>query len=187
MKHFDHCQCAQCRKKQPPKQESPCGFLMQQIVSQGKAQLHCQRFALTLSPLPRILVPPYTIRDVRVCGEIALSQAESTCNCGHTLTASIPLSVLICDDRGNSHTALAYITVPVAIREAQAGNACHYLAQAEVQLCQRPICFDDPAQVQLCLNVCIQVYGVRFAAMLAPSPCPACPPPLPLFPQPCRR
>lgn len=188
MKHFDHCQCAQCRSKQPPRTENPCGFLMQQIIAQGRNQLHCQRFCLSLSPLPRILVPPYTIRDVQLCGEIAIARDTNTCGCAQNLSATIPLSVLVCDSTGNTHTALSHITVPVAMRHAtHGGNSCQYLAQAEVQLCQQPVCFEDPAQVPVCLNVCIQVYGVRFTAMLTPTPCPACPLPLPLYPQPCRR
>lgn len=187
MKHFDHCQCDKCRKKQPPRPESPCGFVMQQIVSQGRNQLHCQRFCLSLSPLPRILVPPYTIRDIRVCGEIALAPDANDCRCTPGLTATIPLSVFICDERGNTHTALAHITVPVALREGYGQSACQYLAQAEARLCQ-PVCFEDPQEVSVCLSVCIQVYGVRLSAMMAPSACaPVCPPPLPLYPEPCCR
>lgn len=160
---------------------------MQQIVSRGQAQLHCQRFCLTLSPLPRILVPPYTIRDIRVCGDITLMPDMDYCDCSQRLNASIPLSAFICDERGNTHTALAHITVPVTMHESRVAAACRYLSQAEVQLCQRPVCFDDPAEVSVCLTVCLQVYGVRLAAMLSPAPCPICPPPLPLYPQPCQR
>ncbi len=158
---------------------------MQQIVARGQSQLHCQRFCLSLSPLPRMLVPPYTIRDIRVCGEITLNPDADGCGCGNRLNAAIPLSVFICDDRGNAHTARALITVPVAMHEGRPA-ACRYLSQAEVQLCQRPVCFDDPAEVSVCLTVCLQVYGVRLAAMLSPAHSPVCPPPLPLYPQPCR-
>lgn len=187
MEHFDHCQCDKCRRKQPPRAECPCGFVMQQIVSQGRNQLHCQRFCLSLSPLPRILVPPYTIRDIRVCGAIALAPDAGNCLCARTLSATIPLSVLICDNCGNTHTALSHITVPVSMREGCGLTACQYLSQAEVRLCQTPNCFEDPAQVAVCLTVCIKVYGVRLSAMLSPSCASSNPPPLPIYPQPCRR
>lgn len=183
MKHFDHCQCEKCRPQHPPRAEAACGFLMQQIVVQGRLQERCRRYCLSLSPLPRILVPPYTIRDVQVCGDITVNR-ENTCGCGEALV-TLPLSVLVCDQRGQSHRASASLTVRVPLRGMHYDNALSYLAQAEVRLCPPSPCFDDPAQAPVCLTVCVQVFGVQHKALYAPSPCaPACPPPLPLYPQP---
>lgn len=182
MKHFDHCLCEKCRPKHPPYAEAGCGFLMQQIVAQGRYQERCQHYCLTLSPLPRILVPPYTIRDAQVCGDITVSR-ENACGCGEAIV-TLPLSVLVCDQRGQSHRAAASIEVHVPLRGGQHENALSYIAQAEVWLCQQVSCFEDPAQVSVCLSVCVQVYGVSLKALYASNPCaPACPQ-LPLYPQP---
>lgn len=181
MKHFDHCQCEKCRQQRPMRPEAACGFLMQQIVSQGRLQERCRRFCLTLSPLPRILVPPYFIRDVQLCGDITVDLQDS---CMQETAVTLPLSVLVCDQTGNSHRAQAAITVRVPLRNMYHESPASYLAQAQVTLCQQCGCFNDPAQASVFLSVCVQVFGVQHKALYTPSPCaPACPP-LPLYPQP---
>lgn len=184
MKHFDHCQCEKCRPQHLPHQDMACGYLMQQIVAQGQLQARCQHFCLSLSPLPRILVPPYAIRDVQLAGDIAVTQEEG-CHSAHAL-ASLPLSVLVCDQKGNSHRASASVTVRIPLRSLYRETAQSYFAKAQVVLCQQCPCFEDPAQAPVLLTLCVQVFGVALKALYAPSPCaPACPPPLPIYPQPC--
>lgn len=183
MKHFDHCQCSQCRRERK-RPQAACGYLMQQIISHGKAHLPCKRFYLTLSPLPRILVPPLRISAVQVGGEPVVSEESAAC-CGE-VQITIPLSVLVCDQRGQTHTAQSSITVSVCLRSAHWYEDAFWLAKALVRLCQSPVCFEDAAQVAVCLDVCAQVYLVRMQAMYAPSPCEAsCAELPPLFPQPC--
>ena len=179
MRHFDHCQCDKCRPSPMQPAPSPGGVLVQQIVSQGQLQERCRQFCLSLSPLPRILVPPYYIRDVRICGEGSL---QSIIACGAEVL--LPLSVTVCDQAGNSHAAQASLTASVPLRPSH-NTACQYIVQAEAALCQQSPCFEDPQQVGVCLSLCVQVYGVRWRPMHLSAPCaPACLPPLPLYPQP---
>ncbi|MBR5231745.1 MAG: hypothetical protein IKW00_05800 [Clostridia bacterium] len=186
MKHFDHCQCAQCRKSPLPVPQAPCGFLMQQIVSQGEAHPSCQSYCLSLSPLPRILVPPYTVRNVSVCGDIALSEDQNAC-CRPALSATLPLSVTLCDQSGNTHTAQAFITVSVPMQTPYNCNCTRYVAEAAVRLCRGPVCFTDPMQVDICLDVCVKVYGVKPQVVYTHTACASACPQLPLYPPPgCR-
>ena len=181
MKHFDHCQCSKCRSQRPQPRPAPCGYLMQQIVSEGTIREQCRQYSLSLSPLPRILVPPYSVREVRVSGEITLAP-----DCCGDVTATVPLAVVICDQQGNSHTAAASLTLCIPMRCAGSLSAQQYTAQAQISLCSQPVCFQDPANVPLCLSVCIRAFGVAVQAMYAPTPCvPDCPQ-LPLYPPPCR-
>lgn len=184
MKHFDHCQCPQCRSERPP--QPACGYLMQQIVSHGKAVAHCRRFCLSVSPLPRVLMPPLRVSSICCAG--APSVVEDKPNaCGETLF-SIPLSVLICDCKGQTHTAQSAVTLPVRMSGAPCfSQEAALFAQAHVRLCQPNGCFEDPAQIAVCLDVCLQAYLLRPQAIYAPAPCaPVCPAPLPLYPQPCK-
>lgn len=182
MKHFDHCQCDKCRQQRPMRPEAACGFLMQQIVSQGRLQERCRRFCLSLSPLPRLLAPPYSIRDVQVNGDITVLPSDC---CAQEAAVTLPLSVLVCDQKGDSHRAQAQITVHVPLRQSHHEQISSYYAQAQVHLCPQCYCFDDPTQASVFLTICVQVFGVQLKPLYAPSPCaPACPPPLPLYPQP---
>ena len=154
---------------------------MQQIISHGEMRSGCQSYCLSLSPLPRILIPPYTVRSISVCGDIAVAE-ESTC-CP-SVAVTLPLSVLICDDRGNTHTAQAFITLSVPLQTFHGSTCTQYIAEADVRLCRGPVCFTDPAQANVCLDVCIRVYGVKQQAVYTSSVCaPACPQ-LPLYPPP---
>ena len=180
MKHFDSCRCEQCRDRHPQHQSAPYGYLMQQIVSEGRLQEHCRQFCLSLSPLPRILMPPYSICAVRTNGDIVITPD----GCG-SVSATIPLSVIVNDQQGNSHTAAAQLSLCIPMRSGR-GDAAHYIAKAQVSLCRQCVCFEDSAQVSVCLSVCIQVFGVQLMPMYAPSPCaPVCPD-LPIYPQPFR-
>lgn len=183
MKHFDHCQCEKCRRQQPAPPALPHGFLMQQIVSQGRLQERCGRYCLALSPLPRLLMPPYTVKEVALCGDVSVKASD---DCEAQALVTLPLAVLVCDQMGNSHRAQASLTLCVPMRIHPREQAASYLAQAQVMLCRPCNCFDDPAQAAVYLTVCVQVFGVCWQAMYAPPSCaPACPPPLPLYPQPC--
>jgi len=186
LKHFDHCQCAKCRKDRPPAHQPPCGYLMQQIVSYGETNPCCRSYTLSLSPLPRILQSPYTIRSISVCGDIAVTEEQNAC-CSQSLSVTVPLSVMVCDQRGNTHTAQAFITLSVPMNASYGDSCTQYIAEAAVRLCRGPVCFTDPMQVDVCLEACVKIYGVKPQAVYTHASCaPVCPP-LPLYPPPCGR
>ena len=189
MKHFDSCRCEQCRKRPTPDAPHNCGFLMQQIIASGKQHLCCSSFCLTLGPLPRNLIPPLHISSVSLDGSVQIQ--EDSCSCsGHAqrVQAVLPLSVVVCDSRGQSHVTQSEICIPVSVCTPVHDHHSiggQYLASAYVRLCRSCACFEPGQEVHVQLDGCVQVYLVSLRPVYSPMPCAPVGPDLPLYPQPC--
>jgi len=190
MKHFDTCRCEQCRTAHPSRAMGSCGFLMQQILSNGQQHLRCKPFCLALGPLPRNLISPLRITHVSVEGNPIVRDVSLSCH-GNTQQAHIiiPLAVTVCDSRGQTHTTQSEICVTVPLQACV--HTCHaddaqHIVNALVRF--HPSCdtFDPGDSARVLLDICIQVFLVALRPVYSAAPCaPVCPD-LPLYPQPCR-
>lgn len=183
MNFSDSCRC----ERPAPPCAPACGFLMQQIVGSGRTQLRCERFSLPLCGVPASLCPPLRVLDVCASGPCE-EVGRSFCGCGGVeLRVRIPLSVTLCDQRGCRFEGCSSIEVPVTVRlGCGAERGAQYVACAHVRLARGGE--SAPCDcVQAALDVCVQAWAVCCRAMAAPGQCaPECPPPLPLYPRPCR-
>ena len=92
-----------------------------------------------------------------------------------------------CQFSGCRFEGCSSIEVPVTVRlGCGAERGAQYVACAHVRLARGGE--SAPCDcVQTALDVCVQAWAVCCRAMAAPGQCaPECPPPLPLYPQPCR-
>lgn len=162
---------------------------MQQILAAGKQQFRCEPYCLPLGPLPRNLIPPLYISSVTVSGSIPVTEEdEHVCSSPDSVVCIIPLSVTVCDSRGQRHVTQSEIRVNASLRPAHncKKQGAQYAANAFVQLARTGTCFEPGQDAHVYLDVCLQVFCIIMQPMYAPLPAaPHCPD-LPLFPPPCR-
>ncbi len=189
MKHFEHCSCERCRGERPPcPAPQPGGFLMQQIVAGGRAFLRYERFTLCLEGIPADACMP--LRLTAVCAQeecIRYERCDSSC-CGITLHTHIPLLCTLCDQRGCSYTAHAEIEVPLQLRlcgSERELDRSRIWVSAVVRLARTCACIEG-CRADVCLDACVEAWAVTCRPMYTSGCAPQCPPPLPLYPQPCR-
>ena len=189
MKHFDSCRCDSCRREHkcaPPSVQG--GFLMQQIQGSGRVFLRCERFSLCIGGIPDSACPPFQILEVcaRQCScESALE--EDSCGCPAVL-AHIPLILRLRDKCGCCFTGSAAICVRIPLRPVCPPQELwrHQLVVcASARLAMPCQCMQCEC-AELTLDVCAQAWAVCCRALCAPVCQQDCPPPLPLYPQPCR-
>lgn len=170
----------------------PClprgGFLMQQIIGAGRVYLRYERFTLMLSDLPCDARPPFALCGVTAqeCGVRAV-RCEDPCRRGVTLRVEIPLLCAVNDACGAGYTARSSLDIPVPMRlyDPREADRAQAVANAFVRLA-RPCGRPDGCAAEAWLDVCAEAWLTACRPMFGGACPPACPPPLPLYPQPCR-
>ena len=178
-----------CGKPLPPVPEPPRGgFLMQQIIGSGHAYLRYERFSLCLNGLPCDARQPFNLTGVSVqeCG-VRAERCESPCGRGLTLRVCVPLRCDVCDACGCAFTALSQIEVPVQMRlcNPREADRAQAVASAWARLARPCGCGGDTLEAWL--DVCVEAWLTACRPMYTGNCPPPCPPPLPLYPEPCRR
>lgn len=186
MQQIDPCHpCGNPPSPCPPL--PPGGFLMQQIVASGRVYLRYQRFSLCLDGLP-CGSQPMQLTDVRAdpCG-VRVERRGCDCRGMIPVCLHVPLCCGVCAGC-QQLTASACIEIPMQLRlfgdprEADravpAASVYARLARPGCVLCENTADVWLDVWAEAWLTACRPLYG---------GCCPpACPPPLPLYPQPCR-
>jgi hypothetical protein len=206
MKHNNHwadrppchpCECAQQPGPCPPGgprgcRPSPCPpcdgpLLLARVIGMGRECDRCMSARLDLCGL-RHGTPPFTLCAIEVRPPLGLCECPGG-GCGNDLLfdVRIPLELTLQDACGRMQRACSELFMKLRI--SLAGCGCRVGPyQAYAQACVRllssePICGNV---AQVCLDVLLEAYLTQLECHHdGRPPKPRCPPPLPLYPQPC--
>lgn len=168
--------CQPPKPHHPPRPAPPQGYLMQKIVACEKRTIPCLCTEWCLDACAS-----GTIQSV-VPGGAPSWTVENGC----TLRISLPLSVRLCDACGRCcaypANSIAEIDLPHRFLSELADFRSTLLIMPCVRLlhaeCACGGCFR--AKLAVSLEICL----LRYETVYCGAPKPACPPPLPLYPQP---
>ena len=156
---------------------------MQKIIAYGRLHKRRACVSLCLSGLPDQANTPFTLLDVSVAAPPAWEEMPGKAGRGMALRVRIPLCVHVRDACGCIWAASSALTEEIPLRfecpPAECWRGQPYV-QAAVRLSGRPCPCDGCA-----CDAPLEVLAEGF--ILAPctlGPAPACPPPLPWYPQP---
>jgi len=172
----------------PPCSPAPTGgYLMQQIIGAGRVYLRYQRFSLPVCDLPCGAQPPLRLTCIQADENgIRAQRRESGCRGGAALDVHIPVSCTVCDACGDSFCLSSFLDVPVQLRlfDPRHADCARASANAFVRLA-RPCDCRCGEQLEAWLDVCVEAWLTACRPMYSGNCPPPCPPPLPLYPQPC--
>lgn len=192
--HYPDCRCAPppippCPPPSccPPRPFPSNGFLLPRIVAAGREWQRRCSLTLTVDGLPLGAEPPLTLLEVTSCGQPTWETLDCPDPRGMLLRVRVPLACLVRDRCNQTYTGRSAITVDVRLRLSMPYSEC-WRGSLIILPCVRLICTPCPANeptFDVLLEVLAEAYLARWEPCLCGTPKPACPPDLPLFPQPC--
>lgn len=183
----EECRCNSCR--QPPPGccgQEQRGFLLPRILASGRAWLRRCQTTLQVEGLPECAPPPLTLLSVCAAGEPAWTQEHDPARHALCLHVTIPLICQVRDSCGCIHNGRACIRVDVAMQLSVPAAEC-WRSTVLVQPCVRLVCAPCPSEdgcFEAELEILAECYMIHWEPCMAGQPKPACPPSLPLYPQP---
>lgn len=189
MKTLDHshhppCRCAVCRKPEPCVR----GVLLPRVIARGQTWHRCCHATLQVEGLPECLHPPLMLASVTAVGEPSWTQQpDPSCRalCLHVI---IPVQCEVRDCQGCTMWGRACIevdiTLPLSIPLAECWRSSMKVIPCVRMIC--PPCTACEPCFDVQLEVLAEAYLLRWETCQALPPKPDCPPPLPLYPPPCK-
>lgn len=141
---------------------------------------------LTVDGLPECAQPPFTLMAVCAAGEPSWTESPDPVRRMVCLHVTVPLLCQVRDGCGSVHTGRSCLEVDTALRLPVPQGECWRNALM-VLPCVRLVCVpggSSGACFDVQLEVLVESYMVRWEPCLPQSQRPACPPDLPLYPQP---
>lgn len=180
----ERCQCDQCSRPPVP---GGRGFLLPRIIACGREWQRGRQITLQVEGLPLCPDACLTLTDVRAVGEPLWTQRTDPCRRALCLHVTIPLACLVRDEQGCQHEGRVQVELdtclPLTTPPAECWRDQMMLLPCVRLMCPgvtgRGGCFDAQLEIRL------ESYLIRWEPCLPPGEKPACPPPLPLYPQPC--
>lgn len=163
------------------------GFLLPRIIACNREWQRGRQVALQVEALPACPGSCLTLTDVRAAGEPLWTQRPDPCRRALNLHVTIPLLCLVRDEQGCLQEGRAQVAVDTSLPLTTPQAEC-WRDQLMLLPCVRLMvpgvtgqggCFDAPLEIRL------ESYLVRWEPCLPQGEQSACPPPLPLYPQPC--
>ena len=162
----------------------PCGsqFLVQKVIGSGQVRQRCRSYSLCFEG-PCAAQEPLCVTGVRVCGEPQWEEMPCP-ECGAAaLQVTLPLRLTLRDACGRCFEADSSLTEEMRLRFFGTDQGCtpgQTVVQARVRLCGNSCACAPGGCVPL--EVCIDVYRTTLCPI--GSAAPACPPPMPWYPEP---
>lgn len=159
----------------------PCGgrFLIQKVIGSGQLRQRCRSYSLCFD-IPCAAREPVSVTDAQVCGEPQWEEMPCL-ECGTALLrVTLPLRLTLRDACGHCFEADSSLNEQVRLRYFDPCTSGQTVVQARVRLCGGNCACKPECGVPLAVS--IDVYRTTLCPVGSAPP--ACPPPMPWYPEP---